>query len=594
MKGHSRTFLVSNRLVPNRNVVFNIARSYEQLRQFPIAYRYYVNALEGETNPAAMTALKAALERLKPFIAIAHIETEPPGATLYVDRRDLGPRGTTPSTIGLPRGTFTFLADLEGYESATSEPVHVEPGMETNLKLKLKPILGHVVVAGDAKGAEVHLDTEDAPALCTAPCEFDTRPGRHTFLFTRKGSITSEIHGEVTRQGTVTLRPSMVARTGTLVINCDVHDALVDVDGNAMGFTPTVANIPTGMHRLRVAKPGYITFERTVVIETHEPTKVDVQLTEVEEVTAASRTTENVADAPSSVTIITGRELRAMGYPTVMEAIRGTRGIFLNDDRHYDQNIGIRGIGRLGDFGNHVLVLVDGQSTNDDDAGSSYIDYNARADIDDIERIEIIRGPGSVLYGTGAFLGVINLVTRNRDAPTHAEFNLSTAQNGMAHGRATGFVRFGKDGGIWTSVGGVHGSGTDVSMHELTTTPTPPWLAGTLDAINVGTVNGRVWYKDFTVQWFFTSAKRQMNSALTRVPPSALSSIDDYTDLQNGFTNTRGFLEARYEPKLAPNLQLFNRVHANFFNFLSTGYQSALNRNPTRSSYNGNWGGVEE
>lgn len=53
----------------------------------------------------------------------------------------------------------------------------------------------------------------------------------------------------------------------------------------------------------------------------------DAQLVISEEVSAASRTTESVEDAPASVSIISQQELRAMGYPTIAEAVRGIRGL---------------------------------------------------------------------------------------------------------------------------------------------------------------------------------------------------------------------------------------------------------------------------
>ena len=55
-KGALEHFLASNRLVANKNVLFNIARTYEQLRRAPDAYRYYVLALEGETQPRRRSA----------------------------------------------------------------------------------------------------------------------------------------------------------------------------------------------------------------------------------------------------------------------------------------------------------------------------------------------------------------------------------------------------------------------------------------------------------------------------------------------------------------------------------------------------------
>src|SRR6185437_13502134 len=60
-KGALEHFLTSNRLVPNKNVLFNIARTYEQLKRAPDAYRYYVLALEGETNPQSRKRVEEAL-----------------------------------------------------------------------------------------------------------------------------------------------------------------------------------------------------------------------------------------------------------------------------------------------------------------------------------------------------------------------------------------------------------------------------------------------------------------------------------------------------------------------------------------------------
>src|SRR5687767_7666070 len=63
-KGALEHFLASNRLVPNKNVLFNIARTYEQLKRAPDAYRYYVLALEGEAQPAARKRVEDALARI--------------------------------------------------------------------------------------------------------------------------------------------------------------------------------------------------------------------------------------------------------------------------------------------------------------------------------------------------------------------------------------------------------------------------------------------------------------------------------------------------------------------------------------------------
>src|SRR4029079_5667443 len=137
----------------------------------------------------------------------------------------------------------------------------------------------------------------------------------------------------------------------------------------------------------------------------------------------------------------------------------------LSDDRSY-ATIGVRGFSRPGDYGNRVLVLLDGQPMNDNYIWSSYVGFDGRVDLDDIERIEVVRGPGSVLYGTSAFFGVINIVTRSRNQPTHAEAAVSAVQNGIGRGRATGVLRFGEDAGMWATVSGAKGTGADYYFPE--------------------------------------------------------------------------------------------------------------------------------
>src|SRR5450432_2015436 len=158
-----------------------------------------------------------------------------------------------------------------------------------------------------------------------------------------------------------------------------------------------------------------------------------------------------------------------MAYPTIAEAIRGVRGIYLSNDDTY-VSTGVRGFSRPGDFGNRILVLLDGHPTNDDWVGSSYVGFDARVDIDDVERIEVIRGAGSVVYGNGAFFGVINLVTRSKDEPTHAELAVSTALT-AGRARATAVWHADNDAGLWVSVAGAKSAGIDRFYPEYVSTP---------------------------------------------------------------------------------------------------------------------------
>ena len=134
-RGAVEHFLASNRLAPNRNVLFNIARSYEALRSYPDAYRYYTRALEGEKDPSTIATLEQALARMEPNVARLTVVTEPPGATLYLDRKDLGQRGSSPQTLGLAAGRYTILAEAPGYEDAASAPTEIAGGRAVEVRL---------------------------------------------------------------------------------------------------------------------------------------------------------------------------------------------------------------------------------------------------------------------------------------------------------------------------------------------------------------------------------------------------------------------------------------------------------------------------
>ncbi len=169
-RGALEHFLMSNRLVANRNVVFNIARTYEQLTQYADAHRYYSIALDVEQDAARRALITEAITRIRPYVAVLRVVTEPPGATIFINRRDLGPRGQTPRSLAFPPGRYRVLAELDGYEAAESPEVQGTLGQETLITLRLVRIVGTLRVEGD-DGATVHVDRSDAPrrsAACPA------------------------------------------------------------------------------------------------------------------------------------------------------------------------------------------------------------------------------------------------------------------------------------------------------------------------------------------------------------------------------------------------------------------------------------------
>lgn len=587
-KGALQYFLASNRLVRNRNVMFNIARTYEHLHDFPDAYRYYQRALEGEKEAAALQRIRESMARIAPSVALLKVETDPPGATIYLNRKDLGDRGTAPQSIALPPGTYSVIAELAGYEEATSPKVDVRVGAEKSITVKLTRVIGtlHVVGTAQSQGAEIRIDADDAPVQCTVPCDVAAAPGPHVLVLTKAGFRVTRQNVQVRANATIDVKPDLEPETGSLVVNADEKDAAIEIDGQTKGFTPAVLTVPAGKHVVRVTLRGFRPVERRVDVEANEQTQLDLTLFTADAVEAASRFVEPVEDAPASVSLVPSPELRAMRYPTVAEAVRGVRGVFVSDDRGY-KSLGFRGFGRPGDYGNRVLVLLDGHPMNDNWLWSSYVGYDLRTDIDDVDRIEVVRGPGSVLYGTGAFSGVVNLVTNARDVPEGREVGVSVVEDGVARGRVRYTKRFSPDAGITTSAMGGRSAGRDLFTPEFAN-DSPPSVAGTargVDGMRVATWTGRVWWKALTAQW-------SLNTHDKNLPAGQFLTL--YGDSRTKQADTRATLEVKAEPKIGETLTSMTRVYGNYYafrgRFAGNPDQGGVERNP----FDGAWAGAEQ
>lgn len=131
----------------------------------------------------------------------------------------------------------------------------------------------------------------------------------------------------------------------------------------------------------------------------------------VNEVYGASKYRQRVTQAPSSISIVTAEDIRRFGYRTMSDVLSGVRGMYTFNDRNYSF-LGLRGFMRPGDFSTRVLVLVDGHRLNDAVYDGGWPGREALPDIELVERVEVIRGPSSSVYGSSAFLGVINVITK--------------------------------------------------------------------------------------------------------------------------------------------------------------------------------------
>jgi iron complex outermembrane receptor protein len=127
---------------------------------------------------------------------------------------------------------------------------------------------------------------------------------------------------------------------------------------------------------------------------------------------AASKYKQKAAEAPAAVTVLTQGDIRAFGWRTLGDVLGGVRGVFTRYDRTYTY-LGVRGLNRPGDYSSRLLLLIDGVRANDNIYDAVLVGREFPIDVALIERVEFIPGPGSVMYGPNAVLGVINVITRN-------------------------------------------------------------------------------------------------------------------------------------------------------------------------------------
>jgi iron complex outermembrane receptor protein len=270
-----------------------------------------------------------------------------------------------------------------------------------------------------------------------------------------------------------------------------------------------------------------------------EPTEISLEelmKIEIPVVAAASKYQQKVTEAPSSVTIITSDEVKKYGHRTLAEILRSAPGFYVSYDRNYSF-LGTRGF-NLGDFNNRVLLLVNGHRVNNSLSDGAFIGTEFILDVDLIDRVEIIRGPGSSLYGNNAFFGVINVITRKgRDISTlGAEGSGEYGSFDTWKGRATYGNRF-ENGLEMLLSGTVYSSDGDDSLYyrefdqRISSDPGARnnGVARDADTDAFKSFFGSVSYHDFSVEGAYITREKRNPTAqfLTDFDDRRLRTTDD-------------------------------------------------------------------
>lgn len=166
-----------------------------------------------------------------------------------------------------------------------------------------------------------------------------------------------------------------------------------------------------------------------------------------ERVVSASRFAESPLDAPNATAIVTAQDIRLSGITDMGELLRRVAGMEVTKVAPNHSELSLRGLSQRNS--NKLLILVNGRSVRLDFLGTTWLEA-VPVSVEDVERIEVIRGPASALYGADAFSGIVNIITR---APGTGESFIVGAGGNRGQARGVASVT-GRNGAFAYRLGG--------------------------------------------------------------------------------------------------------------------------------------------
>lgn len=265
----------------------------------------------------------------------------------------------------------------------------------------------------------------------------------------------------------------------------------------------------------------------------------------------ASRFEQKPSDAPSDITLITADEIQKYGYRTLSDLLRSVRGFYVTNDRSYTY-IGIRGFGIPGDYNARLLIQIDGHRINDNIYDQGAIGSDFILDMDLIDKVEIIRGPGSSLYGSNAFFGVVNIITKKATSLGQPGMALSYGSYDSTKGR----LSFGKqfDSGTRLAVSGssLYSRGQNLYYSEFDSPATHHGIAEGCDSDQSGNLFGRLEYGHFSLESAWVSRDKTTPTA---------SFETDFNNPNSHTVDERWYMDMNYRHRVLENMDVTARLY---------------------------------
>jgi outer membrane receptor protein involved in Fe transport len=289
-----------------------------------------------------------------------------------------------------------------------------------------------------------------------------------------------------------------------------------------------------------------------------DPTQLSLEQLLDLDVQSASKFIQKASEAPSSVTVVSAADIRRFGYRRLADILNSIRGLYVHYDRNYHY-LGVRGYAPLGSYNSGVLVMVDGYRLNDPIYGQGSIGNEFPIDVDLIERVEFVPGPGSAIYGSNAFFGVINVITRTGKAVGGLEASAEAGSWDTYKGRLTWGRRYSSDLDVLVSLSGYSSRGRDQYYAEFDGRDGSDGVAHGLDDERAPDAFAKVTWGAFTLE----AAYKVRNKGIPTANYGSLFNPDSGAQTRDA----QNFAELRYEGNIARDLDLSARINRGAYSY---------------------------
>jgi iron complex outermembrane receptor protein len=257
------------------------------------------------------------------------------------------------------------------------------------------------------------------------------------------------------------------------------------------------------------------------------------------QVFGASERLQPAIEAPASVSFITAQEIQRYGYRTLADILRSVRGIYVTNDRNFSF-VGARGFGKPGDYNSRILLLINGHRVNDNVFGQAEIGAEFGLDPATFERVEIIRGPASSLYGDSAFFAVVNVITRSGESVGGTAMTVESGTLGTQLVRGSAGQRLSNGLDFMVSSTYEHSDGVRRLFFPAFDTPEANnGIAEGLDAEGLKSLYSRVTFKGLAVTSMYGTRRRD-------VPTASAGTMFNQQFWREQTTDRHGMLDAYY------------------------------------------------